>query len=605
MLLSIQNLTYRVAGKLLLEGANFTLMPKQHVGLVGANGTGKTTLFGLLTGERAPDAGEVEWAAKLRVGVLKQEVEHLERTILDTVLAADKERSSMLLELETCADHNRMGEIYTRLEDIDAYSAPARAATILAGLGFPEETLHRALSDFSGGWQMRVALAGLLFSAPDLLLLDEPSNHLDFESQIWLEQYLQSYPYSFIMISHERGLLNSTVDTIVHLEHKRLNIYTGNYDRFERLRAEKQRHLVKQHDKQQAERAHMQKFIDRFGASATKAKQAQSRAKMIAKMEMIDLVMAERGTVFNFPEPDDLPSPLINLDNVEVGYEFGKPILKNLGLRIDMDDRIALLGANGNGKSTLIKLLCGELKPMSGTIYKSNKLRIGYFSQHQTEVIDASKTAYQVMKDQMKDAPEPKIRAVLGRFNFDKHKADTKVEELSGGEKSRLLFCVMSYHAPHVLLLDEPTNHLDMDAKEALIQALNNYAGAVIVVTHDPHLVSHVADRLWLVANGSCRPYEGDIEEYTRDVLTQKRQSRKAEKKASKDKQEDSKPSPNKLQQMEKEIARLGAEKSHLETRLATASASSNHADLGHLAQELAAISTSLQQLEEEWLRWS
>ncbi len=557
-MLFIQDLTYRIAGRVLLDKASVSIPAGRRVGFVGPNGTGKSTLFKLIAGEIAPDGGEISLIRGASMGMVRQDLPDDDTTLIDIVLAADTERAELLIEAETATDPERIGYIYTRLEEIDAYGAPARASTILAGLGFNEAAQNSPISSFSGGWRARVALAAALFRKPNLLLLDEPTNHLDFEAMIWLENFLMRYSETLIIISHDRDILNKTVDHIVHLEHQKLVLYSGNYDEFERRRAEKMLGQQALREKQLAQKAHMMKFVERFKAKASKARQAQSRLKMIEKMDIVDAVMADRVTAFVFPEPEEQKSPLITIEAVDAGYTPGKPVLKNLNLRIDDDDRIALLGANGNGKSTLVKLLSGRLAPMAGEIHKSGKLRIGYFAQFQTDELDVNETAFETMKDAMKGYPELKVRAALSKFGFDKHKADTKVGELSGGEKARLLFCLMSFDAPHIMLLDEPTNHLDIDAREALMQALNNYNGAVILVSHDPHLVECVADRLWLVADGTCKPYDDDLEAYKNLVVQQRKRERASAKEEMKS-QKNTKTSSTKTGATEKEIAKLEA----------------------------------------------
>ena len=530
-MLFINNLTFRIAGRTLLDNVSLSIPAGHRVGLVGPNGTGKSTLFKLVSGEYHADSGDITMIKGASLGMVRQDLPEDDTPVIDVLLATDTERASLFAEAETCVDPDRIGYIYTRLEEIGAYDAPARAATILSGLGFNEAAQNSPISDFSGGWRMRVALAAVLFCQPNLLLLDEPTNHLDFEAMVWLENYLMKFTETLVIISHDRDILNKTVTHIAHLENKKLTLYTGTYDEFERKRAEKLLGQQALHEKQMAQKAHMQAFVDRFGATASKARQAQSRLKAIQKMDIVDAVMADRVTAFEFPEPDQQKSPMLVLEHVEAGYEAGKPVLRKLDLRIDADDRIALLGANGNGKSTLVKLLSGRLPPLAGQIHKSSKLRVGYFAQFQTDELDILQTPFEVMKDAMKGVAESKIRASLSKFGFDKHKADTVVGDLSGGEKARLLFCLMSFDAPHIMLLDEPTNHLDMDAREALMQALNNYKGAVILVSHDPHLVDSVVDRLWLVADGTCKPYNGDLEDYRKLVVSQRRKEREETKK--------------------------------------------------------------------------
>ena len=435
----------------------------------------------------------------------------------------------MLDEAETATDPGRIADIHTRLADIGAHSAPARAGAILSGLGFNEEAQARACSDFSGGWRMRVALAAVLFSNPDLLLLDEPTNHLDLEATLWLENYLANWRGTMLVISHDRTLLNASVDQIIHLQATKLTRYAGGYDRFEKTRAERLANETKMRTKQIAARQHIQSFVDRFRAQANKAKQAQSRLKMLARMQPITSMMEERTIAFDFPNPEALPPPVISLEGTEVGYEEGNPILTGLDLRIDTDDRIGLIGSNGNGKSTLVKLLSERLKPMAGELRKSSKLRIGYFAQHQTEELSVSSTAYEIMERRLANQPESKVRGHLGRFGFGSDKADTLVTDLSGGEKARLLFAVMSLDKPHILLLDEPTNHLDVDSRESLVHALNDFEGAVILVSHDPHLIEMVCDRLWLVDGGSCKTWDGDLDEYRAMLFDEQRSSNRSD----------------------------------------------------------------------------
>ncbi len=557
-MLFIQDLTYRIAGRTLLEKASVSIGAGQRIGLVGPNGTGKSTLFKLISGELSADSGDITLIKGASMGMVRQDLPDDDTTLIDIVLAADTERASLLEEAETTEDPDRIGYIYTRLDEIGAYDAPSRAATILAGLGFNEQAQNSPISSFSGGWRARVALAAALFREPNLLLLDEPTNHLDFEALIWLENFLINYKHTLVIISHDRDILNKTVSHIVHLENCRLNLYTGNYDNFERKRAEQMMGQQALHEKQMAQKARMMAFVDRFRAKASKARQAQSRLKMIEKMDIVDAVMADRVTSFTFPEPEEEKSPMIVLESVDAGYDTAKPVLKKLNLRIDADDRIALLGANGNGKSTLMKLISGRLPQLSGDIHKSGRLRVGYFAQFQTDELDVTQTPYEILRREMKGSPEAKIRAALSKFGFDKFKADTKIGDLSGGEKARLLFCLMSHDAPHIMLLDEPTNHLDIDAREALTQALNSYSGAVIIVSHDPHLVECVADRLWLVADGTCKPYDDDLEAYKKLVVQQRKKERENEKKnARAQKAEPAVQESKKLTSAEKEAAKI------------------------------------------------
>ena len=529
-MLTISNLDFQIEARPLFESATAQISAGWKVGLVGRNGTGKSTLLRLIREDvenpRADSAIRLNSGARL--GWVAQEVAATDDTILDVVLAADTERHALMLESETATDPDRIGEIHERLLDIDAWTAESRAAEVLNGLGFTTEDLGRATKEFSGGWRMRVALAATLFANPDFLLLDEPTNHLDLEAALWLENYLLNWPGTMMVISHDRTLLNKVVTEIVHLENLKLNRYAGGYDRFERTRRERQELDSKLRAKQVAQKRHIQAFVERFRYKASKARQAQSRLKMLERMEPIASAAADQTITFNFPDPDPLSPPLIALDEASVGYS-NVPVLRGLDLRIDMDDRIALLGANGNGKSTLMKLLAGRMKVMAGKLSKSSKLKVGYFAQHQAEELTLSETPYQHLARLMPMATEAKVRAHLGRFGFSGERADVTCQGLSGGEKARLLFCMMCLDAPHLMLLDEPTNHLDVDAREALVQALNAYDGAVILVSHDAHLVELVADRLWQVADGTCQAFEGDLTDYERELTEARRNKRRAE----------------------------------------------------------------------------
>jgi ATP-binding cassette subfamily F protein 3 len=548
-MLTINNLTYRIAGRVIFEDAGAMVQEGWKVGLVGANGGGKTTLFKLIAGELHADGGEIALSDRYTIGWVRQDIAHDETPLLDIVLQADTERTRLLHEAETEQDANKLGDIYERLMDIDAYAAPARASMILAGLGFKESDLQQPIKSFSGGWRMRVALAAALFRQPDFLLLDEPTNHLDIEAVMWLESYLATYPKTLVVISHDRELLNKCIDHVIHVDNKKLVAYTGDYDSFEKERAERLVSQQKLHEKQKAQREHMQAFVDRFKAKASKARQAQSRMKALEKMSVIDAVMAERSIKFHFNQPEELPPPVLSIENVDIGYAPGKPILRNVHERIDMDDRIALLGANGNGKSTLIKLIAAKLAPLKGEVHKSSKLRIGYFSQHQTEEMDEADTPYQAMARLMAGKKESEVRGKLGRFGFGATLADSRIGHLSGGEKARLLLAMISHNAPHVMLLDEPTNHLDMDAREALVLALNEFEGAVVIVTHDPSMVERVVDRLWLVKDGTCAPFDGDLADYRQHVLEQRRAERRAGKKGASE-TEPQGPSPKELKKL-------------------------------------------------------
>lgn len=531
-MLRIKDINYSIAGKPLFEGASVTIPAGHKVGIVGRNGAGKTTLFRLIRGELTLDGGSIELPARARIGGVAQEVPSSQTSLIDTVLQADEERDALLREAETAEGH-RMAEIQTRLQDIDAWSAEGRAASILKGLGFTDAEQRRPCADFSGGWRMRVALAGVLFAQPDLLLLDEPTNYLDLEGALWLESYLARYPHSVLVISHDRGLLNRAVGHILHLEERRLTLYTGGYDTFARTRAEQRAVLAAEAKKQAARRAHLESFVTRFKAKASKAKQAQSRLKMLEKMESIRAPEDAARTVFTFPEPDTLSPPILNLEGAAVGYD-GPPILRRLNLRIDQDDRIALLGRNGEGKSTLSKLLAGKLHTMDGRLVSAGKLRVGYFAQHQVDELHLDETPLQHLQRQRPDTAPPKLRAQLAGFGLMADQAETEVGRLSGGQKARLSLLLATLDAPHMLILDEPTNHLDIESREALVEALTAYTGAVILVSHDMHLLSLVADRLWLVKDGAVAPYEGDLESYRALLLKGEERAPKPQKKKEK-----------------------------------------------------------------------
>ncbi|HVX99891.1 MAG TPA: ABC-F family ATP-binding cassette domain-containing protein [Pseudorhodoplanes sp.] len=524
-MLDIEDLSVRIAGRLLLEGATARIPAGARVGLVGRNGTGKSTLFNVITGDMHAEHGEVKVHARARIGRLAQEAPSGPESLIDIVLAADKERSALLAEAETAQDPQRIADIHMRLADIDAHSAPARAASILAGLGFSAEAQARPVREFSGGWRMRVALAAVLFSEPDLMLLDEPTNYLDLEGTLWLEDHLARYRKTFLVISHDRDLLDHSVDHILHLSNNRLSLYRGGYSSFAQQRAARIELDAKAVKKQEAQRKHLQAFIDRFKAKASKAKQAQSRVKMLQKLKPIEAMVDEDVRPIAIPAPEKLLSPpIIALDGVSVGYEPGRPILRNLFLRIDNDDRIALLGANGNGKSTLVKLLAGRLAPMDGTITRADKLKVAYFAQHQLDELHEDESAYDHVRRLMPDAPEAKVRARVGQIGFSGAAADTLVAKLSGGEKARLMLGLATFGGPHLVILDEPTNHLDIDSRGALIEAINDFPGAVIFVSHDRYLLEACVERLWSVEGGRVAPYDGDLADYRRRVLSDRRE---------------------------------------------------------------------------------
>ena len=518
-MLTIDGITVRLGGRPILERASATIPHGARVGLIGRNGAGKSTLMKTLIGEIEPDDGSIGKPSKARIGYIAQEAPDGAITPEQAVLAADVERASLLEESETCTDVDRLGEVHERLLAIDAYTAPARAAKILSGLGFDEEMQHRPLSSFSGGWKMRVALGALLFSEPDILLLDEPSNHLDLEATLWLENFLKSYPATLLVISHERDLLNNVVDHILHLQGGQLTIYSGGYDAFEKQRAERAAQLESAKAAQDAQRARLQDYVARNSARASTAKQAQARAKMLAKMQPIAALMEDPSLSFEFPSPGELRSPMITLDGAAVAYGEAPPILKRLNMRIDADDRIGLLGRNGNGKTTLARLLSSQLDPVEGAMNAPGKLKVGYFTQYQVEELASDETPLELMSRAMEGKTPAAVRAQLGRFGFSGPRATQKVEKLSGGERARLALALITRDAPHLLILDEPTNHLDVDAREALVQALNDYSGAVILISHDRHMVELTADRLMLVDGGTAKEYSGSMDDYIDFVM--------------------------------------------------------------------------------------
>ncbi len=617
-MLNISNLTYRIGARVLLDSTDVSINAGHRVGLVGRNGTGKTTLLRLITGELSPSEGTIDVPRRWRIGITSQEAPHGPKNLVDTVMAADRELVALIAEAETATDPERIGAIHMRLADKDAHTANARAAVILAGLGFDEGAQQKPCDDYSGGWRMRVALAGLLFTQPELLLLDEPTNHLDLEATIWLEDYLKNYPGTILLVSHDRDLLNRSVDEILHLENGKMTLYKGGYDRFEETRSMRLEQNEKQRTKQNAKRAEMEAFIARFRAKATKAKQAQSRIKMLEKMKPIAEHHEEGSISLMFPEPEQLSPPLVNMERVAIGYD-GRAVLSNLSMRLDNDDRIALLGANGNGKSTLMKLLAGRLETMSGEFSKSGKLRIGYFAQHQSEELDMNATPVLEMQRRRPQDSETALRSHLGRFGFGQQKAVTKISSLSGGEKARLLFALMTISKPHILLLDEPTNHLDMDSRQALAEAINAFEGAVVLISHDPHVIELTVDRFLLVENGRAQNYDGDLDDYREHLLgnsANRRQGRRDDGDRSRGeggKKDDRKraaerrnalgPLKKRLQQAEKAVAGFEAERAKLRQTMADPKLYGK--DVGKLLdlqKQLGQIEKNLANAENDWL---
>ena len=572
--------------------------------MIGANGCGKSTLFRVLRGELETETGTVVFPSRHKVVFVEQEMKDVSVPILEFVLNKDEERSRLLQSLEK-ASEEELAEIHERLRIIGASSAEARAAEILVGLGFSPEDFSRPIKEFSGGWRMRLSLAAALFQPSDVLLLDEPTNHLDLEAGIWLENHLQKYRGTLLLISHDRNILNSLCDYIIHFDNQTLVTYSGNYDNFEKTRALQREVLSRQAKKQEMYRKHLQSFVDRFRYKATKAKQAQSRLKMLEKMETLSPVKDDVSTHFEFPEPEKLSPPFISIENGVVGYG-DKPVLKKLSFRIVDNDRIALLGANGNGKSTLAKLLSGRLPLMSGEIRKTPKLKVGYFAQYQTEELPEGQTAAEYMSSLMPEANETKVRSHLARFGLGQEKALTLIGSLSGGEKARLLFAAITTEAPALLILDEPTNHLDIDARDALVEAVNAYGGSVILITHDIRLIELIADDLWLVKNGLCRPYDGDLDDYKKLLLEEKKPTEKIKEEKPKERKENTynlkKQLSSQIRKLETEIDKLQKRKNALEQLF---SEQLSMDDIVKNNKELKQIQELMEQRENEWLELS
>jgi ATP-binding cassette subfamily F protein 3 len=610
-MLSITDISLRLAGRLLIDQASAQIVPGARVGLVGRNGTGKSTLFRAIRGELAIEHGTITIPPRWRIGSLAQEAPNGPESLIEVVLKADLERDALLREADTAHDPHRIAEIQTRLVDIDAHSAPSRAAAILSGLGFSAADQARPCAEFSGGWRMRVALAATLFAAPDLLLLDEPTNYLDLEGTLWLEDHLANYPRTVIVISHDRDLLETSVDQILHLERGKLTLYRGGYSSFEEQRAMREMLDAKQAKRQEAERKRLQAFVDRFKAKASKARQAQSRVKMLERMKPITALVTEDVREISFPEPDKMLSPpIIAVDNVTVGYDLAAPVLNRVTLRIDNDDRIALLGANGNGKSTLVKLLADRLKPFSGGIVRAEKLAIAYFAQHQLDELNEDASTYDHIRALMPDAPEAKVRGRAGAIGFSGKAADTLVKSLSGGEKARLLLGLATFFGPNMIILDEPTNHLDIDSRAALAEAINDFPGAVIMVSHDRYLIDACADRLWVVADHVVTTFDGDLDDYRRLVL-----SSRGERSDTRDRRAEDRSRPElakgakrgslkqKISSAEAEIERISAIIAKIDAALALPDIfTRDPKQAAQLSQARANAAEALARAEDEWL---
>ena len=614
-MLSITDISVRIAGRLLIDHGSAQIVPGARVGLIGRNGAGKSTLFQAIRGELPTETGSITIPQRWRVGSLAQEAPNGPESLIDVVLKADLERDALLREADTAHDPHRIAEIQTRLVDIDAHSAPARAAAILNGLGFSTAEQARPCSEFSGGWRMRVALAATLFAAPDLLLLDEPTNYLDLEGTLWLEDHLANYPRTVIVISHDRDLLDTSVDQILHLDRGKLTLYRGTYSSYEEQRATREMLDAKHAKRQDAERKRLQAFVDRFKAKASKARQAQSRVKMLERMKPIAALVTQDVREITFPAPEKMLSPpIIAVDDVSVGYDPKRPVLNRVTLRIDTDDRIALLGSNGNGKSTLVKLLANRLAPFSGTITRAEKISIAYFAQHQLDELSEDGSPYDHVRKLMPDAPETKVRGRTGAIGFSGKAGDTLVKSLSGGEKARLLLGLATFFGPNMIILDEPTNHLDIDSRAALAEAINEFPGAVIMVSHDRYLIEACADQLWVVADHTVTNYDGDLDDYRRMVLsarglrTNSRDRGGGERSNGRDKPQRNKsekrvPLKQKISDAEAEIARINDIISKIDTALAMPDIfKRDPKQAAQLGKARAGAESALQRAEEEWL---
>ncbi|MGE3245977.1 MAG: ABC-F family ATP-binding cassette domain-containing protein [Beijerinckiaceae bacterium] len=619
-MLHINDLTYRIGERMLLDGATAALPDRARTGLVGRNGAGKSTLFRLIAGDIAAEGGSVSLPRRARLGRVEQEAPGGNETLHAFVLAADEERNALLQEAETASDPMRIAEVQTRLADIGAHAAPARAAEILAGLGFDHDAQQRPLSEFSGGWRMRVALAAILFSRPDVLLLDEPTNYLDLEGTLWLTDYLSRYPATIVLISHDRDLLDNVCDHILHLDGGRLTLWRGNYTSFERQRLEQMEVQARFAKKQEERRKHLQAFVDRFRAKATKARQAQSRMKMLEKMDVAETVASASVLPFRFPSPEKpLAPPIVAMENASAGYD-GRAILSRLSLSISDDDRIGLLGANGNGKSTFAKLVAARMEPMSGVVKRASRLDTGFFAQHQIDDLNPQGSAYDHVARLMPGAAEAAIRARCAQIGFPGDKANTSVAHLSGGEKARLLMGIATFGGPHLLILDEPTNHLDIDSRTALISAINEYEGAIILVSHDRYLLDACADRLWVVEDGGVKPFDGDMTDYSRTVLERSRagrgggkdgeaanpQSQAAQRRTAAQARKQTGPLRKKIEALEQRMEKFQGLLEKIDAALSSPDAfARDPAKAGEIARQRAELEKAIAAAEEEWLALS
>ena len=617
-MLHITDLTYRLGPRVLFDGASAAIPTGARTGFVARNGTGKTTLFRMIAGDLHPESGALQIPNRMRLGQVEQEAPGGPQSLIGFVLDADRERAALLAEADTATDPNRIAEVHARLVDIEAHAAPSRAATILQGLGFDEAAQNRALSEFSGGWRMRVALAAVLFTRPDLLLLDEPTNYLDMEGTLWLIDYLATYPATVLIISHDRDLLDAVCDHILHLDQAKLTLWRGNYDSFETQRREQQAIQLKHIKKQEEQRKHLQSFVDRFRASATKASQAQSRIKMLERMKPISAIVDSQVVPFHLPSPErPLSPPIVAMDGASTGYD-DRPVLSRLSLNISNDDRIGLLGSNGNGKSTFAKLVAGRMGVLGGSLKKSSKMTVGFFAQHQVEELGEALTPYSYVAARMKDGAESRIRGKCAQLGFPATKADTPVSQLSGGEKARLMMGLAAFDGPHLLILDEPTNHLDIDSRSALIEAINDYEGAVLIISHDRYLIDACADRLWLVDGGTVKSFDGDMDDYKALVLGRasgsaagRRPRAERADRAERDAVPERAPSPAKaaaqtrkqIAALDEKIARLTGLLTRIDAALVDPNAYSRDKNkASQLAGQRKDLARALETAEDEWL---
>ena len=618
-MIAFKDLTLRRGSRKLLENVNVRFQPGQRIGIVGQNGTGKSSLFAMMLGELSPDSGEAEIPNHLDIATVRQHTPAGDQSALDFVLDGDTELRAVeakLAKAEEEVDGNAMAELHGRMAEIDGYSAVARAAKLLHGLGFAPDTHDAPLDSFSGGWRMRLNLAAALMRRCDLLLLDEPTNHLDMDAVFWLQEYLASHPATLIIISHDRDFLDALISHTLHLEGGRATLYTGNYSEFETMRAEAKLQQQAAYENQQKKLAQLQGFVDRFRAQATKARQAQSKLKQMERMEKVEAAHWDTPFSFRFRQPDRLPDTLLRLDNADAGYD-GVPLVGGIKMQITAGDRLAILGRNGAGKSTVMKLLAGEMAPISGDVQHDKYTRVGYFAQHQLEVLDDNASAATHLQRQAPRASEQEIRDFLGGFDFHGDKALEPIAPFSGGEKARLALALVVYDKPNLLLLDEPTNHLDLDMRHALETALAGYTGAVIMIAHDRHLIDATCDQLWRVDEGTLMPFDGDLDDYAK-WLTRQNSAREGSDKpknattvggsgadARRDaaaQREKEKPLRRAIKQAEADMAKFEEKIAAIEKEMAKPSVYGNSTEIARLSQEQGKLRKQLDKAEAAWM---